>query len=58
MSEALIKVAISLLMKLVTEQFFAKFIIATIDSWAKSSENQWDDKVTKAMADALGVELK
>lgn len=55
MSQVLAKVGIAILAKLVTETFLAKLLIETLRAWAKSSENQWDDKVVDAMAEALGV---
>jgi preprotein translocase subunit SecF len=54
-ADFLAKMAIGLLVKLMSETFLAKVLIYTLSHWAKSSENSLDDKVVIAMADALGV---
>jgi len=54
-ADFLAKMAIGLLVKLMSETFLAKVLIYTLAHWAKSSENSLDDKVVIAMADALGV---
>jgi hypothetical protein len=40
---------------LMTETFLARALIAMLETWSKTTENKLDDKVVKAMADALGV---
>lgn len=55
MSELVLKVLIAAVGKLVTEKFFCRFVVITLSEWAKKSENQWDDQVVQAMADALEV---
>jgi hypothetical protein len=57
-TEMLAKVAISLLAKLLTEKFFAKILIASLDTWSKQTANEWDDKVTAAMAEAMDVPIE
>jgi hypothetical protein len=58
MTEMLAKVAISLLAKMITEKFFAKVVIASLDTWSKQTANAWDDQVVKAMAEALDVPIE
>ena len=58
MTEMLAKVAISLLAKMITEKFFAKVVIASLDTWSKQTENEWDNAVVKAMAEALDVPIE
>jgi hypothetical protein len=58
MTEMLAKVAISLLAKMITEKFFAKVVIASLDTWSKQTENEWDNQVVKAMAEALDVPIE
>lgn len=56
MSQILGKVAISMLLKFATETFLAKLLIESLKAWAKTTDNELDDKVVEAMAEALGVE--
>lgn len=58
MSGMLAKVAISLLAKMITEKFFAKIVIASLQTWSKQTENELDDKVVAAMAEALDVPIE
>jgi uncharacterized lipoprotein YmbA len=57
-SEMIVKLAVGLLAKLVTETFLAKVVIYTLAHWAKTSDNELDNKVVQAMADALGVPVE
>lgn len=56
--DLLAKIGVSMLAKFLTEAFFSKVLIYSLAAWSKKSENDWDDKVVKAMADALGVPLE
>lgn len=47
-----------LLFKLLTESFISKMVIYSLDAWAKTTASDWDDKVVKAMADALDVPVE
>jgi hypothetical protein len=47
-----------MLLKVMTETFIAKVTIATLGTWAKSTDNALDDKVVAAMAEALGVPVE
>lgn len=58
MSVTLAKVAISLLAKLITEKFFSKILICSLQAWSKQTENDYDDKVVAAMAEALDVPIE
>ena len=58
MTEMLAKVAISLLAKMITEKFFSKVVIASLDVWSKQTENEWDNRVVSAMAEALDVPIE
>lgn len=58
MTEMLAKVAISLIAKMITEKFFAKVVVASLDTWSQQTENAWDDKVVKAVAEAFDVPIE
>jgi len=58
MTEMLAKVAIALIAKMITEKFFAKVVIASLQTWSKQTANDWDDKVVAAMAEALDVPIE
>jgi hypothetical protein len=58
MSELLLKLAIGLGTKLITETFLARILIHTLRAWADTSDSAWDDLVVDAMAEALGVDSK
>lgn len=51
------KIGISLLMKLATESFVAKVLVYGLNQISKSTNNQLDDRICSAVADALGVKL-
>jgi hypothetical protein len=51
-------IAMQMLLKVMTETFIAKVTIATLGTWAKSTDNALDDKVVAAMAEALGVPVE
>lgn len=52
------QLVINLLLKLATESFIAKMVVYGGRALAKSSENDLDDKIVDAVADALGVTEK
>lgn len=54
-SEILVKALLSMLSKLVTEEFLARIFMIVFDTLARKSESQLDDKIVAAIADALGV---
>jgi|GEM_PF-5672794 len=56
--DLVVKVLVSLMIRLVSEKFFSKIIICSLGSWSKQTENQWDNHVVKAMAEALDVDLE
>ena len=55
MSQLAIKIGWALLSKLLTEAFVSKTVVYGLSSIAKNTTNQLDDKMVKAVADALGV---
>ena len=55
MSAIAAKILISMLEKLITEQFMSKMLVYALGAWAKHSANTWDDKVVDAIASALEV---
>jgi len=58
MQDLLLKAAMGLILKLVSEKFLAKAVVYTLRAWSKTTQTEWDDKVTEAMAEALGVEAE
>lgn len=56
MTDMLAKILISLSAKMLTERFLSKMIVYALGQLSKSTENDLDDKITKAVAEALGVE--
>lgn len=52
------KLLVALVVKLMTETFLAKVLIACLHAWAKTTDNQLDDRVVAAMAEALGVPVE
>jgi hypothetical protein len=56
MTEMLAKIAISILMKLITEKFLAKLVIQGLRAWSGQTANVYDDRVVEAMAQALSVD--
>lgn len=57
MAQLLAKIAISLITKLITEKFLARLVIEGLTAWSKTTSNDLDDKVVKAMAEALEVDV-
>lgn len=55
MTQTLSKMAMSLLMKLLTEAFISKMIVHGLRSLAQSTENKVDDQIVSDVASALGV---
>jgi hypothetical protein len=43
------------MMRLVTETFAAKLVVYCLNELAKSTDNKLDDKIVKAVSDALGI---
>lgn len=58
MTEMLAKVAMSLVAKMITEKFFGKVVVASMRIWSKQTANEWDDKVTEAVAEAFDVPIE
>lgn len=52
------KVIVSLLVKTISEKFFSKVLIYSLQAWSKQTANDWDDKVVAAMAEALEVPIE
>lgn len=55
-SSALVAILVQMGMKLLGYNFIAKTSIAGLTEWSKSTKTHFDDKVTEAAAEALGVE--
>lgn len=55
MSQIAVKIGWALLSRLLTETFVAKTLVYMLSSVSQSTSNQLDDKMVKAVADALGV---
>lgn len=56
--EMLLKAALMIVVKLLNETFLSRALIAILNAWAKTTENELDDKVVAAMAEALGVPVE
>jgi hypothetical protein len=56
MADYVAKLAISLLQKLVTEQFLSRVLYYVVRAWANQTDNLIDDKVADAIAEAYGIE--
>lgn len=56
MADYVAKLAISLLQKLVTEQFLSRVLYYIVRAWANQTDNLIDDKVADAIAEAYGLE--
>jgi hypothetical protein len=56
MPDAVAKIFVSLLSKVLTEQFLSRVIYFLVKTWANQTDNQIDDKIADAIADAFGVE--
>lgn len=56
MTDILARLAVGMLTKLITERFLSKILVYSLSTWSRQTENDWDDKVTKAVAEAFGVE--
>jgi hypothetical protein len=58
MSGLAVKLAGSLLLKLVSETFAAKVLTYTLHEVSKKTSNKLDDKIVGAVAEALNVKVK
>lgn len=58
MVQVLINIALQILEKFLGYGFICKVLVAVLELWAKSTKTNFDDKVFKAMAEALGVDSK
>ena len=56
MTELLAKIAMGMVVRLITEKFLSKVMIEGLRAWSKQTVNSYDDKVVAAMAQALGVD--
>ncbi len=56
MSDVLAKLAISLFMKLLTEQFFSRAFVHAGEALADKTSNNLDDKIMRDIRKALDVE--
>lgn len=56
MADYVAKLAISLLQKLVTEQFLSRVLYYIVRAWANQTDNLIDDKVADAIAEAYGLD--
>lgn len=57
MSALLAKAAIGIIGRLITENFLKRILVETLYAWAKTTDNELDDKVMQAMADTLDVDV-
>ena len=57
MTGIIAKVFIAMAAKLLTENFFAKVIVFSLNQVSESTSNKLDDKICKAVAEALNVKL-
>ena len=55
MTDVAIKLVWLLISKLMTESFLSKALVYCLSAISQSTSNQLDDKMVKAVADALGV---
>lgn len=55
MTDIALKILIALVSKLMSDVFISKLAIYTLRAWSKTTSTDWDDRVTAAMAEALGV---
>lgn len=51
----LAKLAIGMVTKLITEQFFSVLIAEGFRAWAKQTDNKFDDRVAEAVAKSFGL---
>lgn len=56
--EILLGIAFKMLGKLATDVFISKIAVYSIQEYAKTTDNKWDDKVADAIAEAYGVDVK
>jgi hypothetical protein len=57
MTAMLAKIGMGIVMRLVTESFAGKMLVYGLQQISKSTNNQLDDKITSAVAEALGVKI-
>jgi hypothetical protein len=53
----MLKIALSLIMKLLTEKFLSKTAVHLLASLAKSTANELDDQIVSNVAEALAIPL-
>lgn len=58
MGDVLIKIGWAVLSKLLTEKFLAKSIVYCLQAISERTTNDLDDKMVKAVAEALGVAVE
>lgn len=58
MGPLLAKIAIGLVTRLITEQFFSVLIVEGFRAWSKQTENKFDDRVSEAVAKSFGVPVE
>lgn len=56
MTQILVQILWGIAGKLLTQGFVSKMLIQGLRYWAESTENNYDDAVVIAMAEALGVD--
>lgn len=49
------KLAIGLVAKLMTERFLAKLLVEALRAWSRQTENEYDDRVVAAVAEAFDI---
>lgn len=55
MSQLVAAAGVAILKSLITSEFLSKILYQMIKAWSDSTDNKYDDKVTEAMGEALGV---
>lgn len=58
MGDVLIKIGWAVLSKLLTEKFLAKAIVYCLQAISERTTNDLDDKMVRAVAEALGVTVE
>ena len=56
MSSVLVKIALSMLAKLMTEKLFSKFFVIAGYNLSQRTSNKLDDEIIKSAAEALAVD--
>lgn len=55
MADQVAKLFVTVFAKLLTPEFLSRVLYYIVKSWAKQTDNQIDDKIAEAIADAYGL---